>query len=94
VSVQLPYAAAPLLPMLLLQAGAATMPTASAGLSAPTGVLSAASAAMPVPALDALPVPRQQAGLLLRGCPTRRPLRCHVMLLLRAGGLAALLAST
>jgi len=78
--------------MLLLQAVAATMPTASAGLSAPTGVLSAASAAMPVPALDALPVPRQQAGLLLRGCPTRRPLRCHVMLLRarwRPGGLLA-----
>ena len=89
-SVQLPYAAAPLLPMPLLQAGAATMPTASSGLSAPTGMLSGASAAVPVPALDTVPVPRLQAGQVLRGCPTLRPLRCHVMLLrgLAAGRLA------
>ena len=43
---------------------------------------------MPVPALDAVPVPPLQAGQVLRGRPTLRPLlRCHVMLL-RAGGFA------
>ena len=91
VSAHLPYAAAPL-PVLLLQAAATTMPPASAGLSAPTVMLSGASAAVPVPALDAVPVPRLEAGLLLRGCATRRPLRCHVMLLRarwRPGGLLA-----
>lgn len=110
VSVQLPYAAAatamppasagmPAPTGLLSGASAAvppvlagTIPRASAGLSAPTGMLSGASAAVPVPALDAVPVPRLEAGLLLRGCATRRPLRCHVMLLRarwRPGGLLA-----
>ena len=85
VSAHLPYAAAPL-PVPLLQAAATT------AMPAPTGMLSGASAAVPVPALDAVPVPWLEAGLLLRGCATRRPLRCHVMLLRvrwRPGGLLA-----
>ncbi|RLM64545.1 late cornified envelope-like proline-rich protein 1 [Panicum miliaceum] len=75
--IELPYAAASL-PVPLLQAAAAAatmppastlsatapMPPASTDLSAPT-VLSGASAAVPVPALDAVPLPRLPAGLLL-----------------------------